>query len=408
MNIEQRMQANKRIFGEFGGVNPSIHPSTTFTTLKVETMQKMFKGELNEAGCYLYGRHFHPNSLQTGMLMAAIENTEIAYPVSSGMAAIQNTIRQVFQTTINDKISYDGHLVSSSEVYGGTFAFFKNLLPALGVNIDYVNQNQTQEILNQVRPETKAIYLEMHSNPSLKGADIQSIKNQLNSKNLNPLIVIDNTFSPLTYTPKELGADIIIHSGTKFLNGMSDFVSGVICCSHDFLQSLMDLHHGELMLSGAVLDPISSHRLFQCLHTLPIRIKEHSQRAEDLAVTLENLGKFRVIYPGLQSHEDSNIINRQFNTNFGYGGILAVDLETQNNAEKFVEESQKKGLALHAVSLGYYDTLMSISKSSTSSEIDEETLNQNNLSEGLVRISMGITGDIDSQLSEYTKILSQI
>src|SRR6056300_1487308 len=112
MNIEQRMQANKRIFGEFGGVNPSIHPSTTFTTLKVETMQKMFKGELNEAGCYLCGRHFHPNSLQTGMLMAAIENTEIAYPVSSGMAAIQNTIRQVFQTTINDKISYDGHLVS--------------------------------------------------------------------------------------------------------------------------------------------------------------------------------------------------------------------------------------------------------------------------------------------------------
>lgn len=408
MSIEKRITESKRVFGEFGGVNPSIHPSTTFTTLKVETMHKMFKGELSQEGCYLYGRHFHPNSLQTGLLMAAIENTEIAYPVSSGMAAIQNTIRQIFQTQINQKIVYDGHLVSSSEIYGGTYAFFKNLLPALGVTIDYVNPNQSELILEKVNHATKAIYLEMHSNPSLKATDLQKIKSHLAYNGLTPLIVVDNTFSPLTYTPQELGADIVIHSGTKFLNGMSDFVSGIICCSHQFLESLMDLHHGELMLSGSVLDPISSHRLYQCLHTLPIRIREHSHRAEELAYCLDDQERFRVIYPGLQSHPDSIEINRQFNPYFGYGGILAIDLETNQNAEKFVETCQNQGLALHAVSLGYYDTLMSISKSSTSSEIDPQTMDQNQLSDGLVRISIGITGDLEEQLDKYSKILKEI
>ena len=400
MNIEQRMHASKRIFGEYGGVNPSIHPSTTFTTLKAETMQKMFNGELEEEGCYLYGRHFHPNSLQTGMLMAAIENTEIAYPVSSGMAAITSTIRQIFKD--------GGHLVSSSEIYGGTYALFKNIIPNQGIDVSFSQPNDIDRILELTNEKTKAIYLEMHSNPTLKAPDMITIKEILKERDLSPLIVVDNTFTPLTYTPKDLGADIIIHSGTKFLNGMSDFVSGMICCSHEFLQSLMDLHTGELMLSGPVLDPISSWKMYQNLHTLPIRIREHSQRAEELAYYLDGTKDFQVIYPGLKSHPDFDSINEQFNPFFGYGGILALDLKTQKLAEKFVEESQNQGLALNAVSLGYYETLMSISRSSTSSEIDESTMDQNQLSSGLVRISMGYFGDLNQQIEKYQQILKTI
>ncbi|MBI96181.1 cystathionine beta-lyase [bacterium] len=400
MNIEQRMDACKRIFGEFGGVNPSIHPSTTFTTLKPETMQKMFNGELEEAGCYLYGRHFHPNSLQTGMLMAAIENTEIAYPVSSGMAAISTTIRQIFKD--------GGHLVSSSEIYGGSYAFFKNILAKQNIDISFCAPNDIDQILEMTNDQTKAIYLEMHSNPNLKAPDLLTLKECLEEKEHSPKIIIDNTFTPLTYTPKNLGADIIIHSGTKFLNGMSDFVSGMICCSHEFLNELMDLNHGELMLSGPALDPISSWKLYQNLHTLPIRIREHSQRAEELAYSIEGLHKFKIIYPGLSSHPDFESINEQFNPTFGYGGILAIDLETQSNAEYFVKECQSQGLALNAVSLGYYETLMSISRSSTSSEIDESTMEENQLSEGLVRISLGYFGDLETQIEKYYNILNKI
>lgn len=400
MNIEQRMQDSKRIFGEFGGVNPSIHPSTTFTTLKPETMQKLFNGEVEQEGCYLYGRHFHPNSLQTGMLMAAIENTEIAYPVSSGMAAITTTIRQIFKE--------GGHLVSSSEIYGGTYALFKNVLTKQKIDISYSQPNDIDRILELTNQNTKAIYLEMHSNPTLKAPDLITIKEILQERNLNPTIIVDNTFTPLTYTPKDLGADIIIHSGTKFLNGMSDFVSGMICCSHEFLQSLMDLHTGELMLSGPVLDPISSWKMYQNLHTLPIRIIEHSFRAEELAQTLDDLQKFKIIYPGLNHHPDFESIKEQFNPTYGYGGLLAIDLETNSNAQKFVEECQNQNLALNAVSLGYYETLMSISRSSTSSEIDDSTMDQNQLSEGLVRISMGYFGDLESQIQKYEKILKSI
>ncbi|MBT5347038.1 cystathionine beta-lyase [bacterium] len=400
MNIEQRMHNSKRIFGEFGGVNPSIHPSTTFTTLKPETMQKMFNGELEEAGCYLYGRHFHPNSLQTGMLMAAIENTEIAYPVSSGMVAITTTIRQIFKD--------GGHLVSSSEIYGGSYALFKNVLPKQNIDISFCAPNDIDQILEMTNDKTKAIYLEMHSNPNLKVPDLLTLKDFLKERGQNPKIIIDNTFTPLTYTPKNLGADIIIHSGTKFLNGMSDFVSGMICCSHQFLNELMDLNDGELMLSGPVLDPISSWKMHQNLHTLPLRIKEHSARAEELTFMLDEQQKFKIIYPGLTSHPDHESINEQFNPRFGYGGILAIDLETQTNAEKFVENCQNQGLALNAVSLGYYETLMSISKSSTSSEIDENTMKENKLSDGLVRISLGYFGDLEDQIEKYYNILNKI
>jgi len=392
------LEGAQKIFGENGGVNSSIHPSTTFTTMDPETMSKMFKGEVSDAGCYLYGRHFHPNSLNLGIQMAAMENTEIAYPVASGMAAITTAIKQIVQP--------GGHLIASSNVYGGTYAFLKNLAPRYGMDVTFVEEMTEENVREAMQDNTDMVFFEMHSNPTLRVTDALSVSKVCADFGLE--MMVDNTFTPLIYTPKNLGATITVHSGTKFLNGMSDGISGVICCEHPLLQEMMDLHDGELMLSGPVMDPRSAWQLQQYLQTLPLRVREHSFRALKLSEQLESLGSFRVIYPGLESHPDHHLVNIQANSGFGYGGLMAIDLETYENARKLVMEIQNSGWGLNAVSLGYYHSLLSISGSSTSSEIEPEMQEKTQLSPGLVRISVGFMGSLENQIDAFEKAVKSI
>jgi len=397
-NPEQAMfEGARKVFGEFGGVNSCIHPSSTFTTMDPEIMSKMFSGDVTDEGCFLYGRHFNPNALNLGLQMAAMENTEIAYPVASGMAAITTLIRQVTQG--------GGNIVASSNVYGGTYAYLKNIAPLEGNRVTFVNSNETQDILDAVSFMTNLVIFEMHSNPSLNVANLQELRSQLPD---HVKIMVDNTFTPLMYTPANFGADFVVHSGTKFINGMSDGTSGFICCSHEMLQELMDLNTGQLMLSGPVLDARSCWQIQQYMQTLPIRMREHSLRASEIADALESLDKFEIIYPGLESHPDHKIAKLQSNEGYGFGGILAIDLETYENARRFVKLMQDSKWALNAVSLGYYHTLMSISGSSTSSEIEPDVQEASKLSPGLVRVSVGFIGDIDSQIDAFYDNLVKI
>jgi methionine-gamma-lyase len=362
-NPEQALfEGAKKVFGENGGVNSSIHPSSTFTTMDPETMSQMFNGKVSEQGCYLYGRHFHPNAMNFGVQMAAMENTEIAYPVASGMAAISSVIKQIVQP--------NGHIIASSNIYGGTYAFLKNLAPRYGIDVTFLDDMTPENVEGALTDFTDLVFFEMHSNPSLKVVDALGI-----SKIIEPMgidIVVDNTFSPLIYSPANLGASVVIHSGTKFINGMSDGISGVICCDTALLSEMMDLNSGELMLSGPVLDARSCWQLQQYLQTLPVRMREHSFRTMKIAENLEAENKFKVIYPGLESHPSHELAILQANEGFGFGGLMAVDLETYENARKFVMQIQDSGWGLNAVSLGYYHSLLSISGSSTSSEIEPE------------------------------------
>ena len=371
-----------QFFGEFGGVNPSISDSSTYTFLSANSMSDTFDG--NTDGCYLYSRNSSPSNLYLEKACAALENTEAANVFSSGMGAITSTIFQLCKS--------GDHIISSRTIYGGTYAFFKNFLPDYKISTSFVDITDLNEIKNSIKSNTKIIYCEVASNPLLEVADLKKISSLAKKYNLK--LVVDNTFTPLSVSPKNFGADIIIHSLTKFINGTSDTIAGVVCSSSSFIESIRDVNNGAFMLMGTTMDSLRAASVLKNMRTLHLRIKKHSENAMFLAKSFENIG-IRTIYPGLESHPSYNLFSKMMNKEFGYGGMLSIDVGSKENANKLMEEMQNKNLGYLAVSLGFYKTLFSAPGLSTSSEIPEEERRNMGLSDGLVRVSIGLDDDIE-------------
>jgi len=369
-------------FGEFGGVNPSISDSSTYTFISAKTMFDTFEG--NTEGCYLYTRHSSPSNLYLGEALAALEGTETANVYASGMGAITSVIMQLCNA--------GDHIVSSRTIYGGTYAFLKNFVKKFNVNSSFVDITSIEAVENAITPDTKMIYCEAVSNPLLEIADIRALSKLAKKHNL-PLVV-DNTFSPLNIAPAKLGADIIIHSLTKFINGTSDCVAGAVCGTTEFCLSLKDVNNGAGMLLGSTLDSLRAASILKNLRTLHIRIKKHSENAMYLAQHFENDG-LRVVYPGLASHPSYAQMNNQIDQEYGYGGILTIDVGSLENANALMELMQARNLGYLAVSLGFYKTLFSAPGTSTSSEIPLEEQKEMGLSNGLIRFSIGLDNDIE-------------
>ncbi|WP_435314514.1 aminotransferase class I/II-fold pyridoxal phosphate-dependent enzyme [Cellulophaga fucicola] len=369
-------------FGEFGGVNPSISDSSTYTFISAKTMSDTFEG--NTEGCYLYSRHSTPSNLYLGEALAALEGTESANVYASGMGAITSVIMQL--------CSAGDHIVSSRTIYGGTYAFLKNFVKKFNVNTSFVDITSVNAVANAITPATKIIYCEAVSNPLLEIADIKALAALAKKHNI-PLVV-DNTFSPLSILPAKLGANIVIHSLTKFINGTSDTVAGVVCGTADFCTSLKDVNNGAAMLFGSTLDSYRAASILKNMRTLHIRIKKHSENALYLSQNFEKDG-LRVVYPGLKSHPSHEKMNNQMVAEYGYGGIMTLDIGSLENANKLMELMQERNLGYLAVSLGFYKTLFSAPGTSTSSEIPMEEQEQMGLSNGLIRLSIGLDNDID-------------
>jgi len=382
-------------FGEFGGVNPSISDSSTYTFLSAKSMSDTFEG--NTEGCYLYSRHTNPSNLYLGEALAAMEGTESATVFGSGMGAITSTILQLCKA--------GDHIVSSRTVYGGTYAFMKNFTPKLNIETSFVDITNLETIESSIKNNTKIIYCEAVSNPLLEIANISEIAKL--AKKHGILLVVDNTFSPLSILPAKLGADIVIHSITKFINGTSDTIAGVVCASQDFINSLRDVNDGASMLLGSTLDSLRASSILKNLRTLHIRIKKHSQNAMYLAKMFENDG-LRTVYPGLKSHPSFKLYSDFVNHEYGYGGILTVDTGSLDNANKLMEAMQKNNVGYLAVSLGFYKTLFSAPGTSTSSEIPEEEQKEMGLNEGLIRFSIGLDNDIERSYSIIKKCMQEI
>lgn len=368
-------------FGEFGGINPSISDSSTYTFLSAKTMFDTFEG--NTEGCYLYSRHSSPSNLYLGEALAALEGTETANVYASGMGAISSVILQLADA--------GDHIVSSRTIYGGTYAFMKNFLKKFAISTSFVDTTKIEAVEKAITSKTKMIYCEGVSNPLLEIADIQSLS-QLAKKHNIPLVV-DNTFSPLSLAPARLGADVVIHSLTKFINGTSDCVAGAVCGTTAFCLSLKDVNNGAGMLLGSTLDSIRAASILKNMRTLHIRMKKHSENAQYLAQHFEKDG-LRVVYPGLVSHPGHKIMKSQMTPEYGFGGILTIDVGSLKNANELMELMQKKNLGYLAVSLGFYKTLFSAPGTSTSSEIPIEEQQQMGLSDGLIRFSIGLDNDI--------------
>lgn len=369
-------------FGEFGGVNPSISDSSTYTFLSAKKMFDTFEG--NTEGCYLYSRHSSPSNLYLDQALAAMEGTEAANVAASGMGAITTALMQL--------CGAGDHVVSSRTIYGGTYAFLKNFAPKFSISTSFVDITKLDLVEAAITPATKVIYCEAVSNPLLEVADIAALAEIANRHGLQ--LVVDNTFSPLSIAPVQLGAHIVIHSLTKYINGSSDTVGGVTCASRDFINATKDVNNGAAMILGPTMDSMRSASVMKNLRTLHLRIKQHSHNALYLAERFERDG-LKVVYPGLESHPGHQTYKKMYNSEYGFGGMLTIDVGSLDKANALMELMQERNLGYLAVSLGFYKTLFSAPGTSTSSEIPMEEQKEMGLSDGLIRISIGLDNDIN-------------
>ena len=399
MSKKKGMPANKiqdlQFFGEFGGVNPSISDSSTFTYLAGKTMGDVFEG--TREGCYLYSRHTNPSTSYLGQAIAQMEYTKGAVLSASGMGAIATTLLQL--------CSSDDEIISSRTIYGGTYAFMKNYLPKFNIKTTFVDTTKLEEIESAINKNTKVIYCETMSNPLLEVSDINSIAKIARKNGIK--FVVDNTFTPMIFSPSRMGADIVIHSLTKFINGTSDTVGGVVCSNEEFIESMIDVNSGSAMLLGPVMDAMRAASILKNIRTLHLRMKKHSENAMYLAKAFKKDG-FRVIYPGLQEHPQHEMMKSSMNDSFGFGGMLVIDTKTKEKGNLLMEEMQKNNLGYLAVSLGFYKTLFSAPGLSTSSEIPEEERAEMGLSDGLVRISIGLDNDIERTYNTMVECMKKV
>ncbi|MFI0429247.1 aminotransferase class I/II-fold pyridoxal phosphate-dependent enzyme [Mariniflexile sp. HMF6888] len=369
-------------FGEFGGVNPSISDSSTYTFLSAKTMFDTFEG--NADGCYLYSRHSSPSNLYLGEALAAMEGTETANVSASGMGAITPVLMQL--------CGAGDHIVSSRTIYGGTYAFLKNFISRFHVETSFVDITKLDAVEAAITKNTKVLYCETVSNPLLEVADIKGLAAIAKKHKLK--LVVDNTFSPLSISPAIWGADIIIHSLTKFINGSSDTVGGVVCSTQKFINDLRNVNQGASMLLGSTMDSLRAASILKNLRTLHIRMQQHSKNGLFLAQKFEADG-LKTVYPGLKSHPSHELFKSMMNAQYGYGGMLTIDVGTLEKANELMELMQNRNLGYLAVSLGFYKTLFSAPGTSTSSEIPEHEQKAMGISDGLIRFSIGLDDDIE-------------
>lgn len=383
------------VFGEFGDVNPSITDSSTYTFLSPQKMEELFDHEIE--GCFLYSRHWNPTNKYLAQALARMEDTEAAQVDASGMAAISGTILQLCES--GDEI------ISAHTIYGGTYALFKNFLPRFGIKVHFADLRDTAALENLVNEKTRLVYAESISNPLLEVADIPKLSKF--AKNHNLKLVIDNTFSPLILSPARLGADIVVHSLTKFINGTSDCVAGAICASDEFVHRLTDINCGASMLLGAALDSTRAASILKNMHSLHLRMRQHGTNALYLAENLQKLG-LKVFYPGLPDHPQHRLLKSMMNQNYGFGGIMTLDAGTAERANYLMRRMQEEKVGYLAVSLGYFKTLFSSPGHSTSSEIPVEERIEMGLSEGLVRFSVGLDNDIKHSFERIKRCVEEL
>jgi methionine-gamma-lyase len=382
------------VFGEFGDVNPSITDSSTYTFLRPETMQEVFEHEIE--GCFLYSRHWNPTNKVLADALARMEDGEAAAVMSSGMAAIATTL--MLYCGAGDTI------VASRTIYGGTYALMKNLLPRFGIQTRFVDTKDLAAVRAAIGPRTKVLYCESISNPLLEVNDIPKLAAV--AKERGVALIVDNTFSPMIVSPLRLGAQVVVHSMTKFINGTSDCLAGCVVGTHATIAGLMDINQGPAMLFGPTLDAFRAASILKNLHSLHVRLKKHGENALELARHMARKG-LKVHYPGLPDHPQHALLAHLMNPGYGYGGMLVLDAGTEAAANRLMIRMQEDKVGYLAVSLGYFKTLFSSPGHSTSSEIPAEEQARMGLSSGLIRFSVGLDQNIDRTWETIEKCLRE-
>ncbi len=376
----------------FGALSTPIYQSSTYYFDSCEQGGRRFAGE--ESG-YIYSRLGNPTSTVLEEKVAALEGGEAAAATASGMGAISATLWTISKA--------GAHIIADGTLYGCTFALLNHGLTRYGVEVDFIDTSDINEVNAHLKENTVAVYLETPANPNLKVSDIAAIAEAAHDYNKDIKVVCDNTFAtPYLQRPLELGADVVVHSATKYLNGHGDVIAGFIVGKADFISEVKMF--GIKDMTGSVMDPFAAFLIIRGLKSFEVRMKRHCENAMAVAKMLEAHDKIKkVYYPGLASFPNHDVAAKQMHN--GFGGMLSFEVKGGKNAGmKFVNALK---LATIAVSLGDAETLVEHPVSMTHSTYSPEELKAAGIPEGLVRFSVGLENTEDI-IDDIKQALDQI
>lgn len=363
-----------------------IYQTSTFVFDNVEQGVRRFSGE--EEG-YVYSRTTNPTKTELEQKIAVLEGAEAAIATGSGMAAISTSLMYLLEE--------GDHLVAGKTLYGCTHNFIIKDLPKYGIEYTKIDTTDLKEIENAIKPNTKVVYLETPANPTMQVSDIRRIAKIAHDHNAK--LVVDNTFAtPYLQRPYELGADLVVHSATKYIGGHGDVVAGIIAGSSE---NITNIRFTTFNNFGGAISPFDAWLLTRGLKTLPIRMRDHSYNALKVAEYLEQHSKIdKVHYPGLKSHPQHKIAVSQMDD---FGGMLSFELKGGIEAGKTLMNNLK--MISLGVSLGCIDSLIQHPASMTHAGVSPEDRKKAGITDGLVRFSVGIE-DIEDIINDLEQALN--
>ncbi len=376
------VRAGERTDPETGSVVTPIYETSVFA---FDSTQKLIDAVTERSNRDVYTRWSNPTITAVEKKTADLEDAEDGVVFSSGMAAIT--------TCIMGLVSSGDHIVSIRDLYGGTVGLFADLMTRFGVGTTFVEATDLSGMESAIRPNTKVIYLETPTNPTLKLVDLTEAA-ELGRKN-NTKVLVDNTFaSPYNQQPLCLGCDMSIHSATKYLAGHNDVTAGVVVGARRLMDPIKKLRR----IMGGTLDPHAAWLLLRGMKTLALRMDKHNYNAQKISEYLQKHPRIeRVYYPGLSTHPQHSLAAKQMS---GYGGVLSFELKgTLSDAVKFVDNLK---LALLGPSLGGTESLVSQPSTASHYFMKPEDRQKAGISDSLIRLSVGIeeADDIISDLSQ--------
>jgi cystathionine gamma-lyase/cystathionine beta-lyase/cystathionine gamma-lyase/homocysteine desulfhydrase len=347
-------------------------PQTGAVTIPIYQTSTYVQPELGRHKGYEYARTKNPTRSALEANLAALERGKHGHCFASGMSATDTVFRL---------LKSGDHVVAGENMYGGSYRLFSRVLEKYGLQFSYVDTSDVDAVKRALQPNTRIVFLETPTNPMMTVTDIAACAEVAHRQ--GALVVVDNTFcSPYIQRPIELGADIVVHSTTKFLNGHSDSVGGVVVSNTDEIGEQIGFLQNAV---GAILSPFDSWLVLRGVKTLAVRMKAHETNGRELASYLENHPKVqKVYYPGLPDHPQHELAKRQMN---GFGSMISFELGSYDNAKKFLDRVRLCSLA---ESLGGVETLISHPETMTHASVPIGTRQRLGITPGLVRISAGI------------------
>jgi methionine-gamma-lyase len=371
-----------------GAHNTPIYQTSTFAFDNVKDGAAKFAGEKEG---YIYTRLGNPTQNALEEKMAAIEGAEAAIATASGMAAISSSVMAV---------AFAGdHILAHDCLYGCTHSLMEEILPRYGIEVTFADLSNLDNVKANIQDNTKLIYLETPSNPTLNLVDIEEVSKIAHAAGAK--VITDNTFmTPYLQNPLELGSDMVVHSATKYIGGHGDAIAGVIAGKEEMLA---DIRMTTLKDFGGIISPFNAWLLLRGLKTLPIRVEKHTKNAMEVAKFLEKQDKVeKVFYPGLESHPQHDLAKKQAS---GFGSMISFELKGGHSAGEKMMNNVK--LATLAVSLGDVDTLIQHPASMTHAPVPREERLAAGITDGLVRISIGIE-DVEDIIADLEGALETL